>query len=271
MSNGDTIIAVLLTLILGILYLLLKALSEAITVLNLLRELVQVMNSHVYQLIEPVNAVADSHLAEHPVGPESPKSRKLSSLIKAYSDHLMKEEQLSADEAPVRARFELYQFGESTLSREIDGFKVRTTERAADEAFLNSGILEKDIAKSLRENPPPPPDLFAPLYSLIVKEGYQHGEELELNIYGTLDTKNYAAFVKRMATFQRLLDIGALVMSKDEQTNDDDSSVRYKLAVMDLEQLRTLIYAGRQPHDNAYFEERCRDGELGPVLVRAEK
>lgn len=262
MSN--VIIAVLLMLILWVLYRFLKTLSST---LNTIQQRVQSINSHVHGLLKPLHTVADSHLAEHPAGKDSPKHRKRESLVRVYADHLVRTRQLSPDEATVRARFELHRFGEDTLTSEIDGLDAELSERfSAEEAFYNSGVLDRDIDMyPENEFHLLPRDLFAPLYSLLVKQGYQQGEEVEFDRHGTLVATDYREFVKDRAIIKRLEALGVLV-----RTNGDDWRGRpaFTVRVTDLDQLRALLYEGGSSHDNAHFEEQYNSGKLRSLLVR---
>ena len=266
---SDVVIAGLLILILLTLRKILKTMGPTQSgSLKTVQERLELINSHVYSLIGPLNVVADSHLANDPAGSNSPTNRKRASLVRVYADHLTETEKLSAEEATLRARFELDEFGEDVVASQVDGFLARFPERrAAKDAFYASGMLERDITKYVEdERSLIPHDLFAPLYALIVKQGCQQGQRVTLDTYSSSSGDDYRSFVKARAIVQRLQNLGVLT-----RANDDGWGGRpaFRIQLTDLAKLRALLYAGGASHDDAYFEEKHREGKLPWLFVNS--
>lgn len=216
--------------------------------------------------------LADHVSADNPAGLKSDKYRKINNLIKIYAEHLVANKVLPEKEALIRARFEVYEFGEEKIISEIDtGFTTRGVyyqeKDKAEEAFYASDILKKDIenywsvsVKGVKQITPY--YLMEPMYDVIVKQRYQEGQEIQY-LDNFRENDSYYNFVKDRAIMQTLEDKGVI-----KRVNKDgwDGKPKWVIPMTDIAKLKHILYNGETSHDDDYFEEQFQEGKLNRLF-----
>ena len=186
-------------------------------------------------------------------------------LASIYADYLERYQDLPQNLAMKRARFEIAKFGQDTIIKKINlDFRNGVQYRRKQDCFLeffSSGILEKDIESRLEEKIIPF-DLFAPLYDLIVKQGYSGERDFaaELTPY---TVKTYEEMVTNAAIISRLEKLGILLRTAGKDWGD---FLRYRLKSTDKNELKRLIYSEGSSHDDDFFDERYNEGDLPRIF-----
>ena len=179
-------------------------------------------------------------------------------LAKIYAAHLTLRREIPKDLALIRARFEVAHFGQEAIinivNSECHKGVRRQQDRKAQSDFFSSGILERDIERRLKEKMPPS-KLFAPIYDLIVNQGYAGEKDFAATLTCD-DYQTYEAIVERSAIISKLEHMGILSRQSGEHWGD---ILRFRLKTMDAHALRELIYGSGTQHDDEYFDEQFRE------------
>jgi hypothetical protein len=228
--------------------------------------------TYIHKLLRQVDKntslISDHFIADNPAGLKSDKYKKIENLIKVYAKQLQENQKLSEKDALIRARFEVYEFGEDKITDDIDqGFMMRGVywkeKDRAEKQFYASKILEKDIrdfwtmsVKGVKKITPY--YLMAPIYDVIVKQNYQKDQEIQyLESYDEFE--DYYRFVKDRAIIANLEKIGVIKkINKDEW----DGKPKWVIPNINIVELKNLIYEGGSSHDDSYFEEQFNEGKL---------
>lgn len=233
---------------------------------------VNYIHQRLRQIEDNTALLADHVSADNPAGLKSDKYKKINNLIKIYAEHLVANKVLPEKEALIRARFEVYEFGEEKIISEIDtGFSTRGVyyqeKDKAEEAFYASDILKKDIenywsvsVKGVKQITPY--YLMEPMYDVIVKQNYQPGQEIQY-LDNFRENDSYYNFVKDRAIMQTLEDKGII-----KRVNKDgwDGKPKWTIPMTDIAKLKHILYNGETSHDDDYFEENYRDGKLNRLF-----
>ena len=202
---------------------------------------------------------------EHPAGANFHKYVRSDNLASIYADYLERYQNLPRHLAMKRARVEVTQFGQEavikTINSDFSNGVEKQRERNDFAEFFSSGIIEKDI-KSRLEEKIIPYTLFAPLYDLIVKQGYSGEKDFaaELTTY-TIET--YEEMVNRATIISKLERLGVLLRTAGENWG---ALLRFRLKSTDTSELKKLIYSGGSAHDDEYFEEQFKEGKLPRIF-----
>lgn len=227
------------------------------------------LNQRLRNVEEHTELLAQHFTADNPAGLKSDKYKRINNLIKIYAEHLSENKKLSEKDALVRAGFEVFEFGEDKIIREVDtGFSTRGVywkERdKAKKAFYDSGILEKDIKNfyTMEESGVKkitPYYLMEPIYDVIVKQNYEQGQEIQYQDGMLSDVDDYYTFIKEKAIISKLEELGVIKKSDKESWNNKP---KWVIPNTNIPELKNLIYEGKTSHDDDYFEEQFNEGKL---------
>jgi len=209
--------------------------------------------------------------AEYPAGEKSSPFKRRNNLIEIYAKFLESKEKLSESEARLRARFEVYEFGEKKIIDEINrGFQnglYGEARRKAVEDFEKSGILQKDARsywtmEKEGKKGITPFYLAEPMYDVLVRQNGKKGD-LVYEEDMTENVRRYRDMVEREAIIFNLEKLNVLEKTTKESFS---GKVKYKLLVDSFETVKDIVYGGETSHDNDYFEEKLREGKLNNFL-----
>lgn len=278
----------LLAVIAVLLFLVYKKLSEFTNFHNELREdlfgtsskrdelsirnFLNYINRRLVKIEGDTTTLAEHVTADNPAGLKSDKYKRINNLTKIYAEHLVDSKEISEKDALVRARFEIFEFGEEKIISEIDtGLMTRGVyykeKDKAEKDFYASKILDKDIenywsmsVKGVKQITPY--YLMEPMYDIIVKQNYQPGAEIQY-LDNFKDNDDYYSFVKDRAIMQTLEDMGVIKRANDEGW---DKNPKWTIPMTDIAKLKHLIYKGETSHEDDYFEENFREGKLNRLF-----
>lgn len=227
------------------------------------------LNQRLRNVEEHTELLSQHFTSDNPAGLKSDKYKRINNLIKIYAEHLSEDKKLNEKDALIRARFEVYEFGEDRIIREIDtGFSTRGVywkERdKAKKAFYDSGILEKDIKNfyTMEESGVKkitPYYLMEPIYDVIVKQNYEQGQEIQYQDGMLSDVDDYYTYIKEKAIISKLEELGVIKKSDKESWNNKP---KWIIPNTNIAELKKLIYEGKTSHDDDYFEEQFNEGKL---------
>ncbi len=225
---------------------------------------------NIYEHTSSISSISNHLTIENPAGIESDKYKRIENIIKIYSKYLMETESWSEKEALIKARFLVYEFGEDGAIRDIDRYTVEKEKKEAEKSFYSSGVFEKDIndywdieIKGVKKISGY--DLFAPIYDVIVKQGYKEENVIDHFSYKDFEqnvgyTKfAYYTFKKERAIITKLEKLGII---KKVNAEGWEGHQKYIIPNTNIDELKKIIYEGGASHGNDYFEERFTEGTL---------
>lgn len=273
-------IIALLVVIAILLYLLFKKVSGLVTFLEekfayrdthgdynvKIKDWLRKIVKQLYEIIENTRNIDFALNCENPAGDNSANSKRLSALVKLYSNKLTEKKKLSVSEAEARSAFEFSAFDNDRLIEKINGGywgsgwgdKIDKKEQIK-KAFLKTGLLTKDCMAELQKLIPH--DLCLPVWVLFNK--YSSNLNIDNMIFRlSRGEKSYEDYVKNRAIILKLLDLGIITKGKsdikDAEEEIGDLWLDYpciKFQKNNLEEIKTILYNGKMAHDDDHFEE----------------
>jgi hypothetical protein len=219
------------------------------------------------EIHESISQLVSIATTEYPAGTKFYAYVRGDNLINIYAVHLEHNHNMAQDLALKRAQFEVAMYGQDAIAKKInagdyriDGVAKARKEKALKD-FFGSGIIEKDIETRL-EKEIIPYDLYAPLYDLIVKQHYSGKKDFVAELT-TYTIKTYDEMINRAAIISKLEQLGVLLRVSGENLG---ARLRFRLKSKDTYELKEIIYAGGSSHDDDFFEEKFKEGELSRIF-----
>ena len=205
---------------------------------------------------------------EYPAGAKFYAYVRGDNLINIYAEYLECNHNMERHLALKRAQFEVTMYGEDAISEKINtgeyiisGGVAKVRKDKALNDFFASGIIEKDIMARL-EKGIIPYDLYAPLSDLIIKQNYSGEKDFAAELI-TYTVKKYDEMINRAAIISQLEQLGILLRVSGENWG---AFLRFKLKSKDTCELKEMLYAGGSSHDDDYFDEKFKAGELSRIF-----
>ena len=221
----------------------------------------------IHNIHESTSQLVSIATIEYPAGTNYYAYFRGDNLINIYVGHLEHNHNMPQDLALKRAQFEVVMYGEDVIAKKINtgdygiGGVAEARKGKALKDFFGSGIIEKDIETRL-EKGLIPYDLYAPLYDLIVKQNYSGKKDFVAELT-TYTIKTYDEMINRAAIISKLEQLGVLLRVSGENLG---ARLRFRLKSKDTYELKEIIYAGGSSHDDDFFEEKFKEGELSRIF-----
>lgn len=219
------------------------------------------------EIHESISQLVSIATTEYPAGTKFYAYVRGDNLRNIYAGHLEHNHNMPQDLALKRAQFEVAMYGQDAVAKKINtgdyriGGVAKARKEKALKDFFGSGIIEKDIETRL-EKEIIPYDLYAPLYDLIVKQNYS-GKNHFVAELTTYTIKTYDEMINRAAIISKLEQLGVLLRVSGENWG---ARLRFTLKSKDTYELKEIIYAGGSSHDDDFFEEKFKEGELSRIF-----
>jgi hypothetical protein len=219
------------------------------------------------EINESISKLVSIATIEYPAGTNFYAYVRGDNLINIYAGHLEHNHNMPQDLALKRAQFEVAMYGQDAVAEKINtgdyriGGVAKTRKEKALNDFFGSGIIEKDIETRL-EKEIIPCHLYAPLYDLIVKQNYSGKKDFVAELI-TYTIKTYDEMINRAAIISKLEQLGVLLRVSGEKWG---ARMRFRLKSKDTYELKEIIYAGGSSHDDDFFEEQFKEGELSRIF-----
>jgi hypothetical protein len=239
------------------------------------------INRNIHELLKLTASISDFHSSDNPAGKNSYKYKRMNSLIKLYSNYLVKSDKLTLNDALTRAKFEYHEFGDDTLIEKLDDDWINglySQEKiSAEKKYYSSGILENEIMKKYKADLIRPDKsslpshlapyyLAEPIYAILVKEGYNNNEKKEIRLSWGIENENgsygYYNFVKNRAILFYLEQLGIIKRTNKERGEKQ----MWMIPDTNWSRIKNKIYGGQTEHEDNYFEERYKDGDLNRLF-----
>lgn len=195
------------------------------------------------------------------------ESTRQEKIVQMYADHLRQTENLSIEDALLKARY-IHQefFADEWMVKRMLYKPHGVVEDQIAEIFEGSAVLATDVANI--EATLYPLDLFTAVWLVLKKGEYEPGTILTIARRGLEKFDDYDAFIKKKAIVNRLLTLDLLKQLGPDRP-DQLVRHRYRLTQENIETVSSMLYPGRT-YDDKYLEERWRDDELLIVLEKHE-
>lgn len=219
------------------------------------------INTNIYQVNEKLTSINAALNHSNPAGYGSVVFKSRENLIKVYSDFLVEKDNISEPEARIRARYEVYEFGDEKITEAIntglfDGvFWVER--RKAEEEFRKSGILEKDAASYWDlevdgKKKITPYYLASALYDIYVDQNAKAGDFIyENDSVAYMD--DYRDLVKQKAIILNLEKLGVIKKTNRKTVTGNNM---YQVVPESFGDVKQIVYGGEASHEDDYFEEQ---------------
>lgn len=221
------------------------------------------------EVVDNTSTISNHYLANNPAGTGSDRYKKMTNLIKIYSEHLVENEGFNEDQALIKARFEYHRFGERSLINTIDnkmeywsnkhmgGIYMKEKDKAEYDYF-NSTLLDADIDKVKRERALIPFDLALPVYQILNRRNISIADIITTANHD----KTYKDFVNNRVIISFLEDLKIIKRTKDYSAKQP----YWTIPNTDWTKIKNIIYKGEPSHDDDYFSERLREEDYTLIV-----